>query len=243
MIVFGLLIPLIFSSLRKLPLVVFPLFWGGVYNLLRITPLNRYPYFGAENTVRTFIELLFVVLSGLLGILLVRFLYRQFSADKEHDFSQDTYGTTEAIEQEQLRDEFRRSKQSERPIALIALEPTADDLSSSSARIPADLPLKEKQKLIYKTIKEVLAKQSRQSDLVLGRTNEGQFLIICPETNQVGANRLVKRISATTQDQLGIKIKFGISLYPDDSSTYEELQQIAETRLDNPQILESTAGK
>lgn len=223
-VLLGILLPILFPVIQKFSLVIYPLSLILVYFLLRVI-LSSSPNFSLNYGIQTIFEMIAIFLSGLLGLLFTKWASRSNLLSPNIPLQSNIEDIHET-DQDDLKYEFHKTKQSDRPIALIALQPVMSD---------EKVKLKENHWLVYKTIKEVITTDSRQTDLTLGHTQEELFFLICPETNQIGAERLVNRIQASVQIQLGINLQHGIAIYPDDSNTYEELQRIAESRLGNPE--------
>jgi hypothetical protein len=228
LVLFGILLPILFPAIQKLPLVIFPLSLVGTYLLLCVI-FSTNLVIGLDHGLQTIIAIALILFSGILGVGFIRWIFKSSFISQDTAFSMEIENLHE-INQDDVKDEFYKTKASNRPIALIALQPVLPDEKLGSANT---ITLKEKHWLVYKTIKEVIISGSRQTDLTLGHTQEEFFLLVCPETNQIGAEKLVNRIQDSVQKQLEINLQYGIAIYPDDSSTYEELQRIAESRLGN----------
>jgi hypothetical protein len=227
-VLFGILLPILFPIIQKLPLVIFPLSLVVIYLMLCVVFSTKF-VIDLDHGLLTIIAIALILFSGLLGIGFIRWVFKSSPMPQDTSFTNELENSHE-IDQDDVKDEFYKTKASNRPIALIALQPVLPDEKFNSAN---KIPLKEKHWLAYKAIKEVITSGSRQTDLTLGYTQEEFFLLVCPETNQIGAERLVNRIQDSVQKQLEISLQYGIAIYPDDSSTYEELQHIAESRLGN----------
>jgi hypothetical protein len=222
----GILIPILFPVIQKLPLIVFPLSLISAY-LLLCAVFNTNLVIGLDHGLQMIVAGALIFFSGLLGIGFIRWVSTNNLIPQDINFPIELENSHE-FDQDDIKDEFYKTKASNRSIALIVLQPVLPDEKINSAN---NIILKEKHWLMYKTIKEVITRGSRQTDLTLGHTQEKFFLLVCPETNQIGAERLVNRIHDSVQKQLEINLQYGIAIYPDDSSTYEELQRIAESRL------------
>lgn len=226
----GIVFPLLFPALGNLPIFISPLILSAVYFLLRVM-LPTPPLLSDSGfTLHAIIILFILSASGILGILLARALRQAKSSLNINQSNNHTHGDLVAREQKALKDEFLRIKQNNRPIALLILQPDLQIHNEIAANLHADTA-QNKQTFVYRTIKEAITQKARFSDIAIGHTFSGRFLLSCPDTNKVGAITLITRLHSAVKDQLGIDIKHGVAIYPDDSLVFEELQQIAEDRL------------
>lgn len=71
----------------------------------------------------------------------------------------------------------------------------------------------------------------RSTDLVL-LDRDGQFVLICPETNLAKISIMAERMEAAVEEGLNAKIDWGIAAFPDEAITFDDLLQTAQKRLD-----------
>jgi GGDEF domain-containing protein len=76
---------------------------------------------------------------------------------------------------------------------------------------------------------QILSDQARSTDMVL-RDRDGQFVLLCPETNQADTISLSKRIANAIERELDAQIEFGSASFPDEALTFDDLVQIAKER-------------
>ncbi len=232
LVFFGVILPLLFPALGSLPIFIVPTILSTVYILLQyivpFPPLLSDTRFAFSTILGIFI----LIASGILGMLLARALRQTQLSIKSDQSNISSPESSIALEQKNLKDEFLRTRQNNRPIALIILQPELQLLITTRASNPNAGTTQIQPALVYKAIKEAIAKKARISDIAIGHAYKGRFLLSCPDTNKAGAITLMTRLKSTLNDQLGIDIRGGIAIYPDDSLVFEELQQIAEDRLD-----------
>jgi hypothetical protein len=77
---------------------------------------------------------------------------------------------------------------------------------------------------------QIISELSRQTDLIL-RDRNGQFVILCPETDYKNLSVLVERIRAEVSVRLGSTIVWGAAAFPDDALNFEDLLEVAESKL------------
>jgi len=79
-------------------------------------------------------------------------------------------------------------------------------------------------------ISHILSDLARNTDLVL-RDKDGQFVILCPETDSNNMPVLAERIAAAVDESLNTDIDWGSAAFPDEALTFDDLLQTAQKRL------------
>ncbi|MBE0683497.1 MAG: diguanylate cyclase [Anaerolineales bacterium] len=79
-------------------------------------------------------------------------------------------------------------------------------------------------------ISQILSDLARNTDIVL-RDKDGQFVLLCPETDTNNATNLAERISAAVDESLNTEINWGSAAFPDEALTFDDLLQTARRRL------------
>jgi diguanylate cyclase (GGDEF)-like protein len=77
----------------------------------------------------------------------------------------------------------------------------------------------------------------------IGPHGDGMLAILLPETPLDGAHVVASRIERVTQDELGVQVRVGSSLFPEDASTVEGLFQEATAALDLAHLEQVTAAE
>jgi GGDEF domain-containing protein len=77
---------------------------------------------------------------------------------------------------------------------------------------------------------QILSDQARNTDMVL-RDRDGQFVLLCPETNQTSTTILANRIADAVKRELDARIVCGTASFPDEALTFDDLIQTANERL------------
>lgn len=77
---------------------------------------------------------------------------------------------------------------------------------------------------------QILSDYARSTDLVL-RDKNGQFVLICPETNLSSTALLATRIAGAVKHELDAKIELGSAAFPDEALTFDDLVDTAAGRL------------
>lgn len=128
-----------------------------------------------------------------------------------------------------LRREIQRARRFdlELSIALIAVD-NLDALTEEHGDLKASLTLKE--------LAVVLAQQVRSFD-VLGRSGEGEFILILPQTDRDGATEVAERMRALveqhtfTNSERATTVSLGVAAFPRDGGDMKGLTTSAERAL------------
>ncbi|MCB9110290.1 MAG: diguanylate cyclase [Anaerolineales bacterium] len=78
-------------------------------------------------------------------------------------------------------------------------------------------------------VSQILSNHARSTDMVI-RDRDGQFILMCPESNQTSTSILAKRIAEAVKTELDAHIECGSASFPDEALTFEDLLNIAGER-------------
>ena len=79
-------------------------------------------------------------------------------------------------------------------------------------------------------VSQILSDHARNTDMVL-RDRDGQFVLLCPETNLTSTSILAKRIADAVKQDLDAEIACGAASFPDEALTFDDLISTANGRL------------
>lgn len=79
-------------------------------------------------------------------------------------------------------------------------------------------------------VSQILSDLARGTDIVL-HDRDGQFVLLCPETNLNNISILAERMEAAVEQSLNAKIDWGSAAFPDEALTFDDLLQTAQKRL------------
>ena len=79
-------------------------------------------------------------------------------------------------------------------------------------------------------IGQIVNDLARETDLIL-RDSSSRFILICPETEYSNSTVLAKRISKSVSENIGTKVHWGVSSFPDEALTFDDLVEKAMDRL------------
>ena len=129
--------------------------------------------------------------------------------------------------QRQMYREIRRARIYDRPLALLALSATATEQSVS--RCLKELLRELAQRYTQARLVELISSHTKPCDIIAQRN--GHFLVLLPEVDRQKAQQLVVELQAAADDSLGLGLKAGLAVFPEDEVTFVKLLDRAETAM------------
>jgi GGDEF domain-containing protein len=132
-------------------------------------------------------------------------------------------------ENQRIKIELTRSRRYHRPLSLVLIEAESED-----EKITREMLKSIQHDLLTRfttaRVGQIIDDRIRQTDLVL-RDQRGRFIILCPETEYSSASLLAKRVSQAIKERTSLKVLWGVSAFPDEALTFDDLLQKARERL------------
>ncbi len=222
-------VTLFFPNIARAPVYVPLLVWGGIY-LFLLQMLDR-------STSTKTIDYAVIVVEFILLELGVWLMYRLAVEMHNAESLMDSLAMgafpsrARDIDQEHqhIKTEFARCRRYNRPLSLIVITSQAEDgkpVKKILSSIQHDLSYHFQSARVGQIIDEHI----RQTDLIL-KEPKGRFVILCPETERETASLLVQRIAQTIEDKTGFHAHWGVSAFPSDVLTFEDLLEKAHQEL------------
>lgn len=131
-------------------------------------------------------------------------------------------------ETQRIKVELTRSRRYHRPLSLVMIE------TESGAKVTAREMLKSIQqdllsRFVFARVGQIIDDRVRQTDLIL-RDHRGRFVVLCPETDQAGANLLAGRLVQAIKERADLDVMWGVSTFPDEALTFDDLLHKARER-------------
>jgi hypothetical protein len=115
---------------------------------------------------------------------------------------------------------------------VVVIKPEAQSIPLILQRMVQEVQRKIATHYAIVTLGRMLKVTLRRTDLVLLEDREqGRFIVLCPETDNQGAQTLVDRVQHTALEQVGFSVACGISAFPDNGLVFEDVVRLAESRL------------
>lgn len=205
----------------------FAAFWGVVYLLL------WYFYWRGESALPIQVHAIQIVLLEVASVLAYNMGRQIGQVDKMLEgLAANAYpNRTRNIQEAQslINDELSRSRRYHHPLSVLVLR--LEDLKGKRAwenneRLERDMI----ERFASAKIGQIVSELSRGNDLIL-RDRDGQFVILCPETDHGNASRLAARILSAVDESLEARITCGIASFPDEALDFKDLLNTAKQRL------------
>ncbi len=126
--------------------------------------------------------------------------------------------------------EITRSRRYHHPLSILAIR--LNNLKSNTDRSNGYEPLEKDmlERFAVAKISQILSDLARNTDIIL-RDKDGQFVVLCPETDSTRISILAERIAVSVGENLNSKIDWGSAAFPDEALTFDDLLQTARKRL------------
>jgi GGDEF domain-containing protein len=201
------------------------LFWLGVYGLFWIF------YFGSSRPIEVqLIQLLLLLISAGLAYDVGK---RIAQVDKAMDgLSASAYpNRVREIQssREIITTEITRSRRYHHPLVVLSLRLSSWEGNGTDLKRYDSLERDMIKRFAVAKVSQILSELARSTDIIL-RDKEGEYVLLCPETNLKAASVLAKRIEAAVDESLNSKIEWGSAEFPDEALTFEDLLQTARGR-------------
>lgn len=128
--------------------------------------------------------------------------------------------------------EIRRARRRQRPLALLALKPTAASVSYSLDRFLEEAQAEIIQHYIGASVANLLLTTLEDYDIVTRRN--GHFIVVLPEADEDELEETIGRLQREARDRLGIEFNIGTARFPDDAVTFGQLLTDAERAMHRP---------
>lgn len=128
--------------------------------------------------------------------------------------------------------ELRRARRFNRPLSVIALEPTSETLRLSVDRLIEEVRREMIQRYVEVRLAEALEHEVKDFDLIANY--EGRFILMLPETVGNEAAELAQHIAEYVSEELGLQLRVGTAAFPADELTLTGLIDRAESEMAAP---------
>lgn len=221
-----------FSKSWRFSVQGWALSWEVIYLVCKLFLFNDRPILGGMYTYITITEHVFLFLTVFLSLNIAHHLHDFEDAVENITFG----GIRKRIYNEQqglnnANTEMYRSRRYERPLSVVVIEPEKESIEVSMHRSVQRVQQEMMSRYVFLGLARVVSTEMRRMDIAVEQTEEGRLIIICPETTIEGARVLVSRIQKMATEQLGLTIEHGISSFPEEAVTFDELLLRAEKRL------------
>ncbi|MFV1963870.1 MAG: hypothetical protein ACC628_00495 [Pirellulaceae bacterium] len=132
--------------------------------------------------------------------------------------------------------EMRRARQHGRPLTALAVASAGHSVDSDEARVLRELERELLDKYTNARIAALLAAEAKDHGIVTHCNRH--FVVLLPETDRLAADQVVRRLRSSVETTLGLKLKVGVSTFPDEEVTLVGMLQRAEASMRNGDSVE-----
>lgn len=224
------LISVLIRSGVKISYYAVIVFWAAVYLLLWAF------YSNPRTTIEVhFIQFLLIILSAILAYDVGK---RIGEMDKTLDGLSSNAYPNRARDIHSSRDliaaEITRSRRYHHPLSLLTIKlnkPKGKEGWKELESLASDMY----ERFAIAKMSQILSDLARSTDIIL-YDRDGQFILLCPETNLNNIAVMAERMEAAVQESINAKIHWGSAAFPDEALTFDDLLQTAQKRLITPNV-------
>lgn len=211
----------------KLQYYAAPAFWVLVYVVLWVLGV------GESTSIQVhLVQILLILLSSILAYDVGR---RIGELDKTLEGLSSNAYPNRAREIDASRDliaaEITRSRRYHHPLSVLTIrlgKPQSRDGWKDLESIADDMF----QRFVVAKASQILSDLTRTTDTIL-LDRDGQFIVLCPESNFKDTTILAERLETAMEDKLKTKINWGSAAFPDEAISFEDLMETAKKRLEH----------
>ena len=212
------------------------MFWGLIYVLSKLLVFNQHPIWGEKYTYITLLEIIVYMLAVYFTKQFTNHLLeagnlieQAIVPNMRHQIlSLPQAGTA-------IETEFMRSRRYDYPICALMVEPECGaenwPLEKDLQRAVREIEIQIRKKYAATELAEAISNQTRQTDLVVELGEPGQFLLICPDISPDNAEKFMGRLQKAIDESLGVKLRYGMALFPQDAPSFEGVLEVAESNM------------
>lgn len=138
-------------------------------------------------------------------------------------------GTDFAEGQGLIYREIRRARLHKRPVGLLAIAPATTMDNFTLDRFSKEAQEAIIGRYVQARIANLLLSELDDYNIVTQRNNH--FVALLPEAAEDDVPAIMERLRRSAEEQLGIQLKIGLSHFPQDAVTFEQLLATAESRM------------
>lgn len=225
----GVPVTLFFPSVTRVSTTVPMIVWAAVYIALTLVINRSHSTTSSDLSV---IVLEFVLLE--VGIWVAHQLAMQITHAETvmDDLAIDAFpNRSQEMDEgsQRVKIEFNRSRRYRRPLSMLLLEVDPEQ-QRDNGEVLKSIQYDIVNRFTSARVGQIIDDRIRQTDLVL-RDRRWCYVILCPETDLTSVLLLARRISDAVQQKTGLSILWGVSAFPEEALTFDDLLKKARQRL------------
>lgn len=209
--------------LRRLPASYLLAFWGSIYFICKQFLFYRAPLIGGIYTYLTVTEVTLLFILIWLTHRLARILLDFEEAVKNITFvkSRKVHSLDEATTE--IQKELFRSRRYHRPLSLIVVEPEPTSIKNSLNQVVQEIQQTMMTRYALTSLARIFSEELRRTDVVIEQSEQGRFVILCPETSLEEVAQVVEKLQISAAESVGITLRYGTASFPDEAFTFDGL--------------------
>jgi len=128
-----------------------------------------------------------------------------------------------------LYQEVRRARRYDRKLSVLSLAPDAESIGRDNELLVGDLWPALLERHAERRLAGILLGETNGCEIVTQRDNH--FVILLPEADRHDAEELVQRLRSLVELRLGLQLQVGVSSFPDENITFDQLVASAEDEM------------
>ncbi len=167
----------------------------------------------------------------------------QLNRSAIHSLMVHLHEKTRPFEQAQgeLYREIRRARKFHRPLALVVIEPLEKSIDTALDRFTLEVQRESVKHYVRARIADLLVRNTEDCDIITQR--QGRFAALLAETDKRSVQEIVRKLRERCENELGVELKFGVSVFPDDEVTFVRLLESAEAQLRHGEWLQPSGDQ
>jgi hypothetical protein len=147
-------------------------------------------------------------------------------------FGQDYKGIRDfKVEQSQIYREIRYARRKGLPATLLAISVSEKSANLSLHRFVEEIKNNITKRYITSKVAKLLTEELHDSDRITQRGNH--FIVLLPDTTWENAIGVINRIKASAEEKLKLRLYIGLSSFPEEAFTFENLVETAEVKMNS----------
>jgi GGDEF domain-containing protein len=232
---------LFFPSVTRVSTTVPMAIWAGIYVALTLV-INR--SHTTTSTDMSVIVLEFVLLE--LGIWVAHQLAMQITHAESlmDELAVDAFpNRSQELDEgsQRIKIEFNRSRRYRRPLSMLLMEVDPAQ-HRDNGEVLKTIQYDIVNRFTSARVGQIIDDRIRQTDLVL-RDRRWCYVILCPETDLSSVLLLARRIADAVKEKTGLTVLWGVSAFPEEALTFDDLLKKARQRLTQGNFLDELQKK
>lgn len=221
-------IPTIWRSSVGVPLGI----WLGIYIFSKLLLFNNRPVVGGLYTYLTITEIVLLSILIWLAYKVARTLHDFEEAIANISLSQ-VRGRVQSLDEATniIRGEMLRSRRFHRPLSVIVVRAETDSIKATLHQIVREVQQAMMERYVFTSLAHIISNCIERTNHVLAHSERNRFILLCPETDETDTTSLIEHIRDVADEKLGVSLACGVSSFPDQALTFEELVNQAEKNL------------